>query len=360
MKPLQLLHIVRRYGPVGGMERYVWELTRELAAMGHDVRILCTRRESETPAGVEVVTLGEVAEKPRWLAHMRFSHRVSEWVRRHPAPERIIHSHERTGVHHVTTFHGPPFVHVLEKAWWQRISLRVRANLWLEKREVCGPQVRAVIPNSAVIATSLKHFYPCIGPRLQKPISPGVSEGPVRPDRMVLGNGGVIGFIGKEWRRKGLDIAVRIVRELRRQRPALKFLVAGADPAEISPLFTDGENGYQLLGEIDTTAFYPQLDLLLHPARHEPYGMVIAEAMAARVPVLMSDRCGAAADAPAYMALPLDADIRLWAERCHELIGAHPASFRRSWKDVARKQVQCYKAIHAGADHPASNRRKTS
>lgn len=23
----QLLHVVRRYGPVGGMERYVWELT---------------------------------------------------------------------------------------------------------------------------------------------------------------------------------------------------------------------------------------------------------------------------------------------------------------------------------------------
>jgi len=358
MKSLQLLHIVRRYGPAGGMERYVWELTRELAAMGHDVRILCARQEGDTPAGVKVVTLGEVTKKPRWLAHMRFSHRVSGWVRQHPAPERIIHSHERTGVHHVTTFHGPPFAHVLEKPWWKRISLRARANLWLEKREVCGGHVRAVIPNSTVIAASLKHFYPCIGPRLREPITPGVCEGPGRPDRPVPASGGVIGFIGKEWRRKGLDIAVNIVRELRRQRPGLKFLVAGPDPAEIRSLFADWKEGYELLGEVDTASLYPQLDLLLHPARHEPYGMVIAEAMAARVPVLMSDRCGAAADAPAHMSLAVDVDIHLWAERSNELIGTRPRPFHRSWKDVAREQVQCYKAIHAGFDHPASDRRK--
>jgi len=61
--------------------------------------------------------------------------------------------------------------------------------------------------------------------------------------------------------------------------------------------------------------------------------------------VLMSDRCGAAVDAPAHMALPLDADIRLWTQRCHELIGTHPPPFRRSWKDVAEEQVQCYRKI---------------
>lgn len=38
---MQLIHIVRRYGPVGGMERYVWELTLNLRALGHEVLVLC-------------------------------------------------------------------------------------------------------------------------------------------------------------------------------------------------------------------------------------------------------------------------------------------------------------------------------
>lgn len=40
---LQLLHVVRRYGPVGGMERYVWELTLQLQQLGQDITVICER-----------------------------------------------------------------------------------------------------------------------------------------------------------------------------------------------------------------------------------------------------------------------------------------------------------------------------
>lgn len=40
-RKLELLHVVRRYGPVGGMERYVWELTIELQRLGHEVTVVC-------------------------------------------------------------------------------------------------------------------------------------------------------------------------------------------------------------------------------------------------------------------------------------------------------------------------------
>ncbi|MFQ5581216.1 MAG: glycosyltransferase family 4 protein [Mariprofundaceae bacterium] len=344
---MKLLHIVRRYGPVGGMESYVWQLTQELALMGHDVTVLCERQEHEPPASVKVYALGEIAPKPRWLSHIRFSHRVSRWVRQHPASKRIIHSHERTSVHHVTTFHGPPFAHVLEKPWWKRASLRVRVNLWLEKREVCDKHVQAVIPNSTVIAKSLDRFYPCIGQRLKAPITPGVVEGPKRPDRAVPEDGGVIGFIGKEWQRKGLDLAIRIVGELRRKRPDLTFLVAGPAPEDVQHLFADWDGGYQLLGETDTSVLYPQLDLLLHPARHEPYGMVVAEALAASVPVLISDHCGVKEDVPDHTVLELDSDILLWAQRCEALIGTQPEPFHRLWKDTAEEQLHCYRKLSA-------------
>jgi len=348
LKQLNLVQIVRRYGAVGGMERYVWEMSREMAALGHHVTILCEQVMTESiPAGVHIVELGSIAPKPRWLAHLRFSAKVSAWAAAHQSEALIIHSHERTGIHQFTTFHGPPFATVKRKPWWQRISPRIYANLWLEQREVCGPQVKAIIPNSALIANALRQYYPSIDTRLVAPIAPGVSEIPVRPDRPVPPHGGVIGFVGKEWKRKGLDIAVKIVAEVRKQRPDLEFIVAGPAPDDIRHLFQDWHSGFTLLGETDSTPLYQQFDLLLHPARQEPYGMVIAEARTAGVPVLVSDACGIASELNEHIVLNINADIHVWANALEHQIkhqnGRRTDLIRRGWKNVAEEQIDCYR-----------------
>jgi len=344
MTPLNLVQIVRRYGPVGGMERYVWEMSREMAELGHQVTILCEQLLSQSaPAGVQIVELGCVTPKPRWLAHLRFSARVSAWLIAQPEQNRIIHSHERTGVHQFTTFHGPPFAAVRNKPWWQRISPRIYANLWLEQRELCASQVKAVIPNSPLIATALRQYYPAIATRLATPIAPGVADIPLRPERSVSAQGGIIGFVGKEWKRKGLDIAVQIVAEMRQQRPGLTLMVAGPDPDEIKHLFQDWHDGYTLLGELDSTPLYAQFDLLLHPARLEPYGMVIAEARAAGVPVLVSSACGIAVELEQDSVLNMDADIRDWAHAAEHNLGERRSIIKRDWKTVAEEQIDCYR-----------------
>ena len=40
---LEVAHVVRRYGPVGGMERYVWELTHALSKLGVNVTVVCEK-----------------------------------------------------------------------------------------------------------------------------------------------------------------------------------------------------------------------------------------------------------------------------------------------------------------------------
>ena len=342
-----LLHIVRRYGPVGGMERYVWELTGQLAAMGHQVDVLCERIHADsTPNGVRCTELGEATPKPRWLAQLRFSRRVSLWIANNQDQRHIIHSHERTAVHHVTTFHGPPFATVRERSWNRRASLRAQANLWLERREVCGAQVHAIVPNANTIGAMLNRFYPCIGNRLTKPVTPGVSPGPARPERIAPANGGVIGFIGKEWKRKGLEIAISIIGALRRTRPNLELWVAGPAPSEVEGLFAGWQGGYRLLGEVDSRDFYPEFDLLIHPARAEPYGMVIAEAMAARVPVLVSAQCGAACEVSQRHGdvLEIDTPVKAWAKAANALLArkASPPGFERPWSQVAQDYTALY------------------
>ena len=357
------LHVVRRYGPVGGMERYVWELTAALARAGHPVTVLCERLHAPAPAGIEVHELGEIAPRPRWLSLLRFSRRVARWLREHPRPGVLIHSHERLGVHHVTTFHGPPFATVLERPWWRRLSLRVAMQLWLERRELLGASVRAVVPNSRLIGQQLLHYYPEVRARLTDPLPPGVAAGPLRPARAVPADGGVIGFVGREWKRKGLEQAVAIVAELRRRRPRAELWVVGPAPQEVAGLSAGWDGGYRLLGWSSDPAVYARLDLLLHPARAEPYGMVIAEAMAAAVPVVISDRCGIAPDVSPVSGSVLrrDALVDEWVAACERQLGraAAPRPFDRSWQRVAREQLEIYRdmlATEQGSREPSAIR----
>lgn len=348
MLQLELIHVVRRYGPVGGMERYVWELTRELQQLGHRVSVICERCHVEKPMGITVYELGEIAPRPRWLSLLRFSRRVARFLVEHPSPNSVIHSHERLNIHHITTFHGPPFATVFDKPWWRLISLRVAMQLFLERRELSTP--RYVVPNSHFIKQSIAHYYPALAHKLTEPIVPGVVPGVSREPRDVPSDGGIVGFVGKEWQRKGLPWAVEAVAALRRTRPALQFYVVGPAANDVAHLFADWQGGYKLMGWSDQ-AHYAAFDVLLHPAKAEPYGMVISEAMAAKVPVLISDVCGAAAHVTAASGavLPLSASLDIWVGALdHQLNRREPVpQFERSWRKVAQEYEQLYSKIFA-------------
>ncbi|MEX0958132.1 MAG: glycosyltransferase family 4 protein [Burkholderiales bacterium] len=350
MSPLRVVHVVRRYGPVGGMERYVWETTQALSDSGVQVSVLCEALHVPAPDGIEVVQLGEIAPRPRWLSLMRFSRRAGRWLRETQAPGRIVHSHERLGVHDVTTFHGPPFATIFERGWWRRASVRVAAQLWLERRELCGPQVRAVVPNSELIRAQLGQYYSCIGARMAAPIPPGVDPGPARAWREVARDGGTIGFVGKEWKRKGLDIAIRAAATLQRTRPGLELLIVGPEKQEIADLLSGSGVRARCAGWVDSASCYPQMDVLLHPARAEPYGMVIAEAMAARVPVVISDRCGivpVVEQSAGGAVLPLEAPVTDWAAACEAALSrTSPApAYTRAWSQVAQEYMSLYQDL---------------
>jgi UDP-glucose:(heptosyl)LPS alpha-1,3-glucosyltransferase len=329
------------------MERYVWELTHELVKLGHQVQVVCEVCRVEKPAGIEVHELGEMFFRPRWLYYWRFGRRVERWFTANPHPGWLIHSHERVGVHDVTTIHGPPFASVRDKPWWKKISIRVAMQLYMERRELRVPG--HIVPNSEIIARQLAHYYPEYTHKLTSPIVPGVLPGVERLPHPVPPDGGIVGFVGKEWKRKGLPLAVEIVAQLRRQRPNLQLWVIGPDEGEIKHLFSAWEGGYRLLGWRKDNQHFEEIDVLLHPAKAEPYGMVISEAMAARVPVVVSDACGAAAQvtAEAGEVVNLGVPAAQWmvaVER--QLVRTDaPPRFVRGWDKVAQEFVSVYGAM---------------
>ncbi len=351
---LHLIHVVRRYGPVGGMERYVWELTLQLQKLGYSVTVICERCHAEKPKGIIVHELGEIAQRPHWLAALRFDRHVVRWLAVNPQPGALIHSHERISFHDITTFHASPFATTFEKPWWRLLSLRVVMQLFLERRELTN--ARYIVPNSQFVKQQLAHYYPELAHKLTTPVMPGVVTGLPRKSHKAPSDGGVIGFVGKEWKRKGLPIAVAAIKQLRRTRPNLKFVVVGPDAAEVQHLFADWQDGYILKGWCDQT-HYAEFDVLFHPATAEPYGMAISEAMAARLPVVISDVCGASVHVTlaSGTVLPLNVPVEAWVNALDYQLNRteHVPKFERSWREVAQQYEKYWHAAMEEKCNPA-------
>lgn len=346
-----IIQIVRNWGPVGGMESYVWHLSHALAERNYQVTIICEKSHAGTDAGnIHVIETGLLPAKPRWILYWRFANKV-EAVVQSIQGQCIVHSHERSIGHDLTTFHSMPFAGIKEKSIWRRLSIRVWAYLRMEARELGAspnPAV-AIVPVSAVIANAISRYYPSVLNQIVSPISPGVMVMPQRPQRIVPVDGGTIGFIGKEWGRKGFALFMQIATQLQKQRPHLRLVVLGPEQAEVADQCRNYPGVIAFLGWQSSGSFFQDLDLLIHPASSEAYGMVIAEAMACHVPVLVSDACGAAVDVSERhgTVLSLHDPVSEWAQAGEALLcnAQSMAGYLRPWAHVATEYETQYRAI---------------
>ena len=355
-KALQIIQIVRNWGPVGGMESYVWHLSHELAKKNCLVTVICEQScYAPDHSNIKIIEIGQLKQKPRWLMYRRFAKKVDDVIQELGVQNFVIHSHERSISHDITTFHSMPFATVKDKGWWKRLSIRAWSYLRMEAQEL-GIDVTTgrtkdlkIIPVSSVIATAIQKYYPQAQSNIQTPITPGVSQTPKRLSKQVPHDGGTIGFIGKEWARKGFEQFMRIARQLQASRPNLKLLVLGPEKEQVMHLCSNYPGEISFLGWQASANYYQELDLLIHPASSEAYGMVISEAMASSVPVLVSSACGAASDVSPQHGSVLDIQDSLnnwvgqanhWLDHASEVPG-----YERPWSQVANEYLTQYELI---------------
>ena len=343
---MNIVFIVRRFGPVGGMEKYVYELTKALLGLGVSVKVICNSTEIEEQIErLDFYFVGNPIVKPRWLSMVIFSWKVGKVLRKLNFSNHVIHSHERSAFHDVTTFHGPPFAKVKLKPWWKRISLRIKVWLYLEKRELCSKNVKIIIPNSQLISSQLQIFYPQCKSRITQPGYPGIDFQEniyKKDDNLVL-------FVGKEWKRKGLAKAIEIVKRVNEKNKEINFIVIGPKDDEVKHLFKHYHGNYQVLGWIDPAKYYEKAKLLIHPALEEPYGMAVSEATSYGTRVLISKNCGIASRVTDLSGSVLSHDDSLdtWSEFfIKELDNEKPAKLvGETWHELALKHIEIYKKV---------------
>ena len=331
------------------MEEYAYRLTQELFKLGFRITVLCERNYSNDYRGINVIELG-VHSKPHWLSHYRFSRKVNRWLLENPKSDRVIHSHERESSHHISTFHTTPFN--LGKPWVLKFS-SIRNYFYekLENRELFSHSVQAIVPVSNRLGDLIRQKHPSCSNRIEVAIYPGVELKlpSTQSKREVPKEGGTIGFIGKEWKRKGLLKVINIWRELKKSRPNLKLKIAGVRAEACSHLIGKTDTNIDILGFVkNKELFYRSIDLLIHPAKLEAFGMVISESLAMGVTPLCSSECGASEiiKEGTGASLPHNSEISIWAEKASELLESnYVVDYRRDWSTVATEYKKIYSEI---------------
>ena len=113
---------------------------------------------------------------------------------------------------------------------------------------------------------------------------------PDAPAPWPPGDGPVVGFVGRIEPRKGPLDLVRAAATIRAGEPGARIVLVGDDPYDSAPdyaaLVREAEGIEHIAWVPDGAAVMRHLDVLVAPSRQEPFGTVLAEAMAAGTPVV--------------------------------------------------------------------------
>ena len=151
-------------------------------------------------------------------------------------------------------------------------------------------RTRAAICVSASVAQSVRARHPDL------PVYELANFGPLAARPVKAAPQGVVtlGVLGRHHVNKGFDVMLRAFALLRQRGLELKLRIGGDGPERGALKRLAGElvvaDRVEFTGWVDAPAdFLHGLDLFALPSRVEPFGLVVAESMAAGVPIVATD-----------------------------------------------------------------------
>lgn len=350
---MKVLHVIPSFAPAwryGGPIVAAVGLTKELARQGHTVAVMTTNidgpRDLDVPLGRPVDMDGvEVryyaVQRPRWYCFSRplavaLMERLGSydivhihsiflwpttvaafWARRHGVPY-MIHA---IGSLDETTLRKPyaPWPTSLSsrfKKWAYMTTLgrfdidRASAIHFTSRADMEAGRALNVRPPGYVLPLGVD---PDVGGRTP----PGA---PIRERYPELQDKRIVLFLGRLDPIKGLDILVQALGALAPTRSDFALVLAGSGSNAYESHLTSLVAGHGLqdrtihLGLVegnDKWSLLREADIFVLPSYHESFGMAVVEAMAAGVPVVVSDSVNIHEDVSTYgagMVTALDAD----------------------------------------------------
>lgn len=305
-EPLRIAVLVKRFVMTGGAERYAVEITQRLVRRGFIVDLYCCEWDPDLVGGIH--SIKKVPDRWRFSSvGMALAFAWDTWQMLKGQNYDVIHSHERGFVQNILTVHtftwknGTKRFPPLKRLFRFWVTPRHHLYSWLENKQMKTPWLVAV---SSVTQKDIEENYP--NATKAEVITPGVDaefftpeyvrkhRDELRREARLADDVFVVLFIGNEFRRKGLDDLIPALSE------KMVLLVAGRGERMNHYRNLVRKSGVdaqvRFLGATsDVQSLYAMADVVVLPSRREAFGMVVMEAMACGLPVIVSSHAGASA-----------------------------------------------------------------
>ena len=370
MRP-RIAVISQQYGTLGGGEIFAREVTERIARTGKfDMHVFSRKWESEC----REVTFHRVPMwgVPRQLIPTAFAWMASRMARRMGFD--LVHAQSRVADADVFSVHWCPH------AFWTRDILKRkprwsdRLRMRLDEGMLRGAANRVYMPVSAFQQQIFQSEYGAL-PGEWRVVHPGVHpeafapevlqplRAPTRAALCLPADAMVILFVGMNFESKGLETIIRAVGSLKSRTPSSRahvLVVGKGDESRFRRIAAE-------VGCADTVTFvgahreglsrfYAAADVFAMPASFETFSMATLEAMAAGLPVVISDRMGVrdiVSDGVNGFVVPADDAVEPCVDRFEQLLqvrtrasmaeAARAEARRHAWDHVADAVAAVYR-----------------
>ena len=300
--------VIPKYGLVGGSERFVYELTERLANTGrYEFHVYAHRWQSENPS----IHFHKIPflRFPRFLRALWlpwFMKKVFEKEK-----YDIIHSHEKIYKADIISLHGFPHERWVKNVRKKSFSLFDLSAISVERSMIEHGSHTTFLPVSSIALEEYQKAYTRLNGTWHV-MHPGVDvqrfsavdrqecRRGLRSQYGIVDSDILILFVGMNFEVKGLDICIQSIARVRQINPdiPIKLLVVGrGDRNSYSAMAQALGVGDAVLfaGEqaVGIEQYYSASDFFMLLSAHDTFGMVVLEAMSARLPVIISAQVGA-------------------------------------------------------------------
>jgi glycosyltransferase involved in cell wall biosynthesis len=285
----------------GGAESYSVALVKQLC-LRHDIHVFS--QESDHPvSGVTYHPIFMLSRKPRWVNQLWFA--IATWLKTRRG-FNLVHSHENTWHGQIQTIHVRPIrcnLFLPYSGWrlalrWLKVALspRLITYVLLERARFKLKPRRKTVASSDSLRIECEQAYPFCAGRIPV-IAPGTDLPMQSIDRLTARNslklplqGRLVLFVANDYAKKGLDTLLVAVAQLGENVSLVVVGKPGAMPKYVQMSAQLGLTArVHFLGPLnEVSPAYWACDCLVHPTQEDTFAMVVLEAMAHGLPVVVS------------------------------------------------------------------------
>ncbi len=314
---LNILHVIASCestggGPIEALTRLAAEVTK----LGHRIDVVCLDEPSQDDHGTP---FGRIVRLGRGVGNYRLNLKLLEWLRHH------ADQYDAVVVNGLWQFHGlavavalrklgRPFFaysHGMLDPWFKRrypLKHLKKLIYWMLAERFVVNSAQALIFTSEAEKLLARQSFPFYRPREIVTVygtAPPPTETVTLPYRYTpaLDQGGdsrkVIVFMGRIHEKKGCDMLINAFAALGEFRRDYRLVVAGPDQENLTNKLKRQADALGVGSDITWAGMVTGLrkwellrsaDVFCLPSHQENFGVVVAEAMACGLPVLLTDK----------------------------------------------------------------------